>query len=81
MSRTIEGVYRNGKIELSEQPQDAENSRVLVTFLEPAPSEEQRQAAIKALIEQMKRGLHLGGGPYPTREEIYDRQRGRSGSV
>lgn len=34
MSTTIEGTYRNGKIELSETPQDvSEGTPVVVTFL------------------------------------------------
>ena len=36
MSTTIEGVYRNSKIELSEIPNDmGEGTRVVVTFLSP----------------------------------------------
>lgn len=36
MSKTIEGIYRNGKIELSETPNDVcEGTRVVVTFLSP----------------------------------------------
>ena len=36
MLRTIEGVYREGKVELAEQPNDVgEEVPVLVTFLEP----------------------------------------------
>jgi hypothetical protein len=36
MLRTIEGVYREGKVELAERPDDvAEEIPVLVTFLEP----------------------------------------------
>jgi hypothetical protein len=36
MFRTIEGVYRNGKVELTEAPKDVcDETRVLVTFLEP----------------------------------------------
>lgn len=35
MTTTIAGIYRNGHIELAEQPQNiAPNARVLVTFLE-----------------------------------------------
>jgi hypothetical protein len=38
MLRTIEGVYRNGKVELTEVPSDVRDEiRVLVTFLEPQP--------------------------------------------
>lgn len=36
MLKTIEGVYRNGKVELVERPADVrEETRVIVTFLEP----------------------------------------------
>ncbi len=36
MSTTIEGIYRDGKIELSERPNDVcEGTRVIVTFLLP----------------------------------------------
>lgn len=34
MLRTIEGIYKNGKIELAETPQGIIESRVFVTFLE-----------------------------------------------
>ncbi|NMG21996.1 hypothetical protein [Brasilonema bromeliae] len=34
MLQTIEGIYRNGKIELTEMPQGITESRVFVTFLE-----------------------------------------------
>ena len=36
MSKTIEGIYCNGKIELSETPDDIrEGTRVIVAFLSP----------------------------------------------
>jgi len=36
MLRTIAGIYRNGKIELTELPQEvSDRALVLVTFLEP----------------------------------------------
>lgn len=36
MFKTIEGIYRDGKVELAEKPGDIpESSRVIVTFLEP----------------------------------------------
>lgn len=31
---TVEGIYKDGKIELSELPSDVKQSRVIVTFLE-----------------------------------------------
>ena len=38
MLRTIEGIYKNGKIELAETPQGITESRVFVTFLETKPT-------------------------------------------
>jgi hypothetical protein len=37
--KTVEGIYRDGRIELNQRPSAADNTRVLVTFTgEPAPS-------------------------------------------
>jgi hypothetical protein len=38
MSKAIQGIYKNGKIELSEIPQGITESLVLVTFLETKPT-------------------------------------------
>lgn len=36
MLKTVEGIYRDGKVELMEVPKDVhDETRVLVTFLEP----------------------------------------------
>ena len=32
---TLEGTYRDGKVELAEKPEQITEARVLVTFLEP----------------------------------------------
>lgn len=37
MLKTVEGIYRDGKVELCEPAPVAEGSRVLVTVLEDAP--------------------------------------------
>jgi hypothetical protein len=37
MMQSIEGIYRNGVIELLEVPQDILESRVIVNFLPPPP--------------------------------------------
>lgn len=77
---TIEGTYRDGRIELSEHPGGVEEGiPVLVTFLPgkrrgPTPEtdpgrEELRQRA----FARMEEGLHLGGPPYRRREDLYDR--------
>jgi hypothetical protein len=36
MVKSVEGVYRNGKVELSEPIAEAEGSRVVVTWVEEA---------------------------------------------
>ena len=33
MSKTVEGIYRNGKVELLEPPPEVTEARVVVTFL------------------------------------------------
>ncbi|BAZ15389.1 hypothetical protein NIES4071_72610 [Calothrix sp. NIES-4071] len=38
MLQTIEGIYKDGKIELAEIPQGVKESRVFVTFLETKPT-------------------------------------------
>ena len=79
---TIEGTYRDGRIELTEHPDWlGEETPVLVTFLSgrssgAAPKVEtdhDREALRQRAFARMEEGLHLGGPPYPRREEIHDR--------
>jgi hypothetical protein len=84
---TITGIYRDGKVELSQRPDGLEeNTAVLVTFLpangavEPGLTAEAADTEIAArrvagarLMEMLKTGIDLGGPPYPKREDLYDR--------
>ncbi len=79
---TVEGTYKNGKVELVETPAGVEGTRVLVTFLHPAQSikpqiaiigEQNRQKLRERVFATMEKGFHLGGSPYPRREELYER--------
>ena len=80
---TITGVYRDGKVELSQRPEGlGEHAPVLVTFLpedegsrpEPAAGEaEAKRAAGERFLARLKQGISFGGPPYPKREELYDR--------
>jgi hypothetical protein len=36
MVKSVEGIYRNGKVEMSEPLTEAEGSRVIVTWVHPA---------------------------------------------
>jgi hypothetical protein len=63
---TIEGVYRNGEVELAETPENLPpEARVLVTFLSPLPQE-----AAERLLRRMREGIDFGG--HFEREEIYE---------
>ena len=76
MLLTVEGTYSNGRVELREEPPVQVDARVIVTFLEssePALASD-RELLRQRAIERMERGLPLGGSPYPSREEIHDRQ-------
>lgn len=46
MVRSVEGVYRNGKVELLEPLAEAEGSRVIVTWVQPANSIDLRERGI-----------------------------------
>jgi len=79
---TVEGIYKDGKVELTERPDHVdEAARVLVTFLPPNGGREntmtvegqRRETLRQQAFARMKEGIHLGGPPYPKREELYDR--------
>jgi hypothetical protein len=52
MLRTVEGVYQNGQIELTELPQDvSDRAQVLVTFLDPGKIDPTK---LRQLIERLE---------------------------
>jgi hypothetical protein len=71
----IEGIYKDGQVELLEQPEGLREARVIVTFLPLTAPERSRDEARDRMLARMRAGLSLGGPPYPTRDEIYDRNR------
>jgi hypothetical protein len=79
---TVEGIYKDGKVELAERPEHVNDTdRVLVTFLPPSGSlvntmaneSQDRETLRQQAFARMKAGIHLGGPPYPKREELHDR--------
>jgi hypothetical protein len=76
----VEGFYKDGKIELTEQPTGIQEAPVMVVFLsgngqrtsEPEDADS-REVRRQRAFAQMREGLDLGGPPYPKREELYDR--------
>ena len=58
MSKTIEGIYRNGKIELLETPSDVcEGTRVVVTFLPPGSIDLRSRGIDEAQAAEMRARL------------------------
>jgi hypothetical protein len=77
---TVEGIYKDGKVELIERPDRVEElACVLVTFLATGTAEPSgdkvpdREALRHRAFARMREGVHLGGPPYPKREELHDR--------
>ena len=67
---TVEGIYKDGKVELTERPDHVDEAvRVLVTFLPPNGSREKtmmvegqhRETLRQQAFARMKEGIHLGG--------------------
>jgi hypothetical protein len=46
MVKSVEGIYRNGKVELMEPLAEAEGSRVIVTWVHPAQPVDLREKGI-----------------------------------
>ena len=60
MIRTIEGIYQDGQIQLTELPQDiSDRSQVLVTFLDPSKIEPSK---LRQLIDQLETIAGIGQG-------------------
>jgi hypothetical protein len=59
MLKSVEGVYRNGKIELTELPGEVRDAtRVIVTFLETSDIDLQERGIDEAQAEELR--AHLG---------------------
>ncbi|MEH2353788.1 hypothetical protein [Nostoc sp.] len=60
MIRTIEGIYQDGQIQLTELPQDiSDRSQVLVTFLNPSKIDPTK---LRQLIDQLETIAGIGQG-------------------
>ena len=83
MAKVIEGIYRNGRVELREVPEgvpDGAAVQVVVPAraLASVGDRQSRQAAMRRLLALLDAGIGFGGAPYPTREEIHDRELDRA---
>ena len=62
MPQSVEGVYRDGKVELLEPAPANANGRVIVTFLPPASQDEGEQAPQLSIMELRGKGADLWRG-------------------
>ncbi len=78
MSSTVKGVYRDGQVHLLQKPDGVEAGDVEVTWTNlhrdgvDGSLNARRQRARRWLPDG---GWHLGGAPYPTRDERHERTR------
>lgn len=58
MVKTVEGTYRNGRVELSERPDGVpEEARVIVTFVEPGSVDLERRGISEAQAARLRDSL------------------------
>ena len=74
MSTTVEGIYRDGEIELSETPRDVcEGTRVVVTFLTPGSVDLREHGIDKAQAAELRARLACFAEDWESPEmDVYD---------
>ena len=70
---TLDGIYKNGKVELCEPACGVDEPRVTVTFLDTdaKKSAERREELRQRFFARLRRGVDFGDEPISTREELY----------
>lgn len=75
MVRVTEAIFENGVFKPTEAVGLREHQRVLITVEElPQVPVEDREAALGRFRESVARLGFTSDGPYPKREELYDRK-------
>jgi len=74
MLRTIEGVYRGGRVELTERPDDVgEEAPVLVTFLDPHRVDLRAHGIDEAHAAELRARLSTFAADWDSAEmDVYD---------
>jgi hypothetical protein len=75
MMKSIEGVFRNGKIELLEPPPQVSESRVVVTFMPSADVELRDRGIDAAQAADLRARLHTFSTDWERPEmDVYDEE-------
>lgn len=71
---TVEGIYKNGKVELSDAPPaDISEARVIVTFLEPEEIDLKARGISEEQAAALRAGLSTFAGDWERPEmDAYD---------
>ena len=74
MLKSVEGVYRDGKIELTELPEDVhDETRVIVTFLETSPIDLRARGIDEAQAAELRAQLGTFAEEWNSPEmDLYD---------
>ena len=71
----VEGIYRDGRVELTERPEGVDDgARVRVAILPAEVDDATRREAGDRLMARLRQGIELGGPPYPKRDSLHDRE-------
>ncbi len=74
MTKVVEAIYSHGVLEPLEALELEEKQRVRVTIETiDGQSTGDRQGALQRLMERLRRSSFSHGGPYPTREQLHER--------
>ena len=74
MLKSVEGVYRNGKIDLAEAPDDVrDETRVIVTFLETQPVDLRARGIDEVQAAELRVQMATFAGDWESPEmDMYD---------
>ncbi len=74
MTKVVEAIYSHGVLRPLDPLQLLEDQRVRVTIetIDGQPTGD-HEAALQRLMERLQRSSFSHGGPYPTRDELHER--------
>ena len=73
MLKSVEGIYRDGKIELVEMPEGIDEARVIVTFMPPGQIDLRQRGIDESQAADLRARLHTFAEDWESPEmEAYD---------
>ena len=73
MLKSVEGIYRDGKIELVEMPEGIDEARVIVTFMPPGQIDLRQRGIDESQAADLRARLHTFAEDWESPEmDAYD---------